>query len=41
MRAAIPHAELVVFRGHSHLVQVEDPDGVHAAIERFLDAHDL
>jgi len=41
MRAAIPRGELVVFPGHSHLVQVEDPVGVHAAIDRFLAAHAL
>lgn len=41
MQRAIPGSELVVFPGHSHLVQVEDPDGVHAAIDRFLAARGL
>lgn len=41
MRAAIPNAELVVFTGHGHLVQVEDPTGVHAVIDRFLARHRL
>ncbi len=41
MRDAIPNAELVVFAGHSHLVQVERPDDVHAAIDRFLVEHAL
>jgi pimeloyl-ACP methyl ester carboxylesterase len=36
MKRAIPDAELVIFPGHSHLVQVERPDEVHAAIESFL-----
>ena len=36
MQRAIPNSELVVFPGHSHLVQVEKPDEVHAAIEDFL-----
>ncbi|HEY5946385.1 MAG TPA: alpha/beta hydrolase [Kofleriaceae bacterium] len=36
MRAAIPNAELVVFPGHTHLVQVEKPLEVHAAIDDFL-----
>lgn len=36
MHRAIPSSELVVFPGHSHLVQVEKPDEVHAAIEDFL-----
>jgi pimeloyl-ACP methyl ester carboxylesterase len=36
MHAAIPDSELVVFPGHSHLVQVEKPHEVHAAIEDFL-----
>lgn len=36
MHHAIAGSELVVFPGHSHLVQVEDPDGVHAAIDRFV-----
>jgi pimeloyl-ACP methyl ester carboxylesterase len=41
MQRAIPNSELVVFAGHSHLVQVERPAEVHAAIERFLAAHEL
>jgi pimeloyl-ACP methyl ester carboxylesterase len=34
-------SELAVFPGHSHLVQVEQPAGVHAEIDRFLAAHAL
>jgi pimeloyl-ACP methyl ester carboxylesterase len=34
-------AKLVVYPGHSHLVQVERPDDVHAEIERFLSEHAL
>lgn len=41
MARAIPGSELVVFPGHSHLVQVEIPDQVHAAIDRFLRARAL
>lgn len=41
MQAAIPDSKLVVFRGHSHLVQVERPREVHAAIEAFLRDHGL
>jgi pimeloyl-ACP methyl ester carboxylesterase len=41
MRDAIPGSRLVVFPGHTHLVQVEDPDGVHAAIDAFLADHGL
>ena len=41
MQRAIPGAELVVFPGHSHLVQVERPDAVHAAIDAFLASHDM
>jgi pimeloyl-ACP methyl ester carboxylesterase len=41
MRDAIPNAELVVFPGHTHLVQVEKPDDVHAAIDAFLQRHQL
>ena len=41
MQRAIPGSELVVFPGHTHLVQVEDPDGVHAAIDAFLARHAL
>lgn len=36
MQRAIRGSELVVFPGHSHLVQVEQPADVHAAIDRFL-----
>src|SRR5512139_1252142 len=36
MQRTIPNSQLVVFRGHSHLVQVERPREVHLAIERFL-----
>jgi len=36
MQRAIRGSELVVFPGHSHLVQVEQPAEVHAAIDRFL-----
>ena len=41
MQRAIPGSELVVFPGHTHLVQVEAPDAVHAAIEAFLARHAL
>jgi pimeloyl-ACP methyl ester carboxylesterase len=41
MRDAIPNAELVVIPGHTHLVQVERPDDVHAAIDQFLERHRL
>ena len=41
MHDAIPHSELVVFPGHSHLVQVEKPREVHAAIDAFLVNHQL
>jgi pimeloyl-ACP methyl ester carboxylesterase len=41
MQRAIPGSELVVFPGHTHLVQVEAPDAVHAAIEDFLHRHRL
>jgi len=41
MQRAIPNSELVVFPGHTHLVQVEQPREVHAAIERFLARHAL
>ncbi len=41
MRDAIPNSRLVVFSGHSHLVQVERPDAVHAAIDTFLAEHAL
>lgn len=41
MQRAIPNSELVVFAGHTHLVQVERPAEVHAAIEQFLARNDL
>lgn len=41
MHRAIPGSELVVFSGHSHLVQVEKPREVHAAIDDFLSRHAL
>ena len=41
MQREIPNSELVVFPGHSHLVQVEKPAEVHAAIDAFLAAHGL
>lgn len=41
MHRAIPRSELVVFPGHSHLVQVEKPHEVHAAIDDFLSRHGL
>ena len=41
MRDAVPGAELIVFAGHSHLVQVEKPREVHAAIDDFLKRHAL
>ena len=41
MHEAIPDSELVVFPGHSHLVQVEKPREVHAAIDAFLARHKL
>jgi pimeloyl-ACP methyl ester carboxylesterase len=41
MQRAIPGSELVVFPGHTHLVQVEAPDAVHAAIDDFLHRHRL
>ncbi len=36
MHRLIPGSRLVVFPGHSHLVQVEKPGEVHAAIDAFL-----
>ena len=36
MQRAIPGSELVVFPGHTHLVQVEQPHAVHTAIDAFL-----
>lgn len=41
MHQAIAGSELVVFPGHSHLVQVEKPREVHAAIDAFLRARGL
>lgn len=41
MRDAIRGSELVVFPGRTHLAQVEDPSGVHAAIDAFLTRHAL
>jgi 3-oxoadipate enol-lactonase len=41
MQRAIRGSELVVFTGHSHLVQVEKPREVHAAIDAFLAKHAL
>lgn len=41
MRDAIPGSKLVVFPGHSHLVQVEKPREVHDAIGAFLRTHSL
>lgn len=41
MQRAIPGSKLVVFPGHTHLVQVEQPVEVHAAIEAFLREHHL
>jgi pimeloyl-ACP methyl ester carboxylesterase len=36
MQRAIRGSRLVVYPGHSHLLQVERPDDVHAEIGRFL-----
>ena len=41
MHDEIAGSELVVFTGHSHLVQVEKPREVHAAIDDFLKRHAL
>jgi pimeloyl-ACP methyl ester carboxylesterase len=41
MHRAIAGSELVVFPGHSHLVQVEKPHEVHAAISEFLSRRGL
>jgi pimeloyl-ACP methyl ester carboxylesterase len=41
MQRAIRGSELVVFAGHTHLVQVEKPAEVHAAIDKFLQRHGL
>ena len=41
MHRTIANSKLVVFSGHSHLVQVERPREVHLAIETFLREHAL
>jgi pimeloyl-ACP methyl ester carboxylesterase len=41
MHHAIRDSELVVFPGHTHLVQVENPGEVHAAIDSFLERRGL
>ena len=41
MHALTPGSRLEVFEGHSHLVQVERPDAVHAVISSFLAEHGL
>lgn len=41
MHRAIAGSRLIVFPGHSHLVQVEKPREVHAAIDEFLADHGL
>jgi pimeloyl-ACP methyl ester carboxylesterase len=41
MQRLIPTARLRVFSGHSHLVQLERPDEVHATIDEFLDEFQL
>ena len=41
LRAAGTPVRLVVYPGHSHLLQVERPDDVHAEIDHFLDDHGL
>lgn len=41
MQRTIPNSKLVVFSGHSHLVQVERPAEVHSAIDGFLREHGL
>jgi pimeloyl-ACP methyl ester carboxylesterase len=41
MQRIIPTARLKVFPGHSHLVQLERPAEVHAAIDDFLDEFGL
>jgi pimeloyl-ACP methyl ester carboxylesterase len=41
MVRVIPTARLKVFPGHSHLVQLERPAAVHAAIDEFLDEFEL
>lgn len=41
MHELVPGSKLVVFPGHSHLVQVEKPREVHLAIDDFLREHGL
>jgi pimeloyl-ACP methyl ester carboxylesterase len=41
MHRAISGSRLIVFPGHSHLVQVEASASVHAAIDAFLEEHRL
>jgi pimeloyl-ACP methyl ester carboxylesterase len=41
MARSIKGAKLVVFPGHTHLVQCERPEAVHATIQAFLDEHRL
>jgi pimeloyl-ACP methyl ester carboxylesterase len=41
MHETVRGSELVVFAGHTHLVQVEKPSEVHAAIDEFLQRHEL
>jgi pimeloyl-ACP methyl ester carboxylesterase len=41
LQKAITGSKLVVYPGHSHLVQVERPDDVHREIDRFLDENRL
>jgi len=41
LHRAIAGSELVVFAGHTHLVQCEQPREVHAAIDDFLSRHAL
>jgi pimeloyl-ACP methyl ester carboxylesterase len=41
MQRTIQAARLIVYPGHSHLVQVERPDDVNAEIASFLDEHSL
>ncbi len=41
MQRAIAGSRLVVFPGHTHLVQVEQPRAVHATIDAFLADHQL
>jgi pimeloyl-ACP methyl ester carboxylesterase len=41
MQRRIPRSRLVVFPGHSHLVQLERPREVHDAVAQFLEEHRL